>query len=387
MDRVADHFDPIDVALIGAIPLSLTPQSDSLGWHFTKSGKYTVKSGYHTARMAVPTGVAPVVCGPDIASLKASVWKVKCPPKIQHFMWQVLSGCISVTANLRRRGIYCDLECARCGFPLETVNHALFECPPARQAWALSNVPTGTVGFPTASVFANVDHFLGAQNPGAQVVVFPWLMWYIWKARNARVYENEVEKPAEIARLAASESTALYAAQVDEEEGFTDQTRSEPRLVRAGVSLPNVYTGFRCFVDGSWKDTDKFAGVGWVCMSSQDSLPLMGASNFRRSLSPLHAEVEAFVWALRCMIGHDLRDVAFLTDCSDFVKMVSSPAEWPAFSTYLDDIKEDMEEFSSFSLTLIPRNANVLADRLARQVRTQPHVVTYVDCSSPNWLV
>ncbi|CAL9242575.1 unnamed protein product, partial [Arabidopsis halleri] len=55
----------------------------------------------------------------------------------------------------------------------------------------------------------------------------------------------------------------------------------------------------------------------------------MGAANLRRSLSPLHAEFEALLWAMKCMIGADNQEVAFLTDCSDLVKMVSSPTEWP----------------------------------------------------------
>jgi len=53
----------------------------------------------------------------------------------------------------------------------------------------------------------------------------------------------------------------------------------------------------------------------------------MGASNLRRSLSPLHAEVEALLWAMKCMIGADNQDVVFLTNCSMLVKMVSYPIE------------------------------------------------------------
>ncbi|CAL9236451.1 unnamed protein product [Arabidopsis halleri] len=42
----------------------------------------------------------------------------------------------------------------------------------------------------------------------------------------------------------------------------------------------------------------------------------MGAANLRRSLSPLHAEFEALLWAMKCMIGADNQEVAFLTDRS-----------------------------------------------------------------------
>ncbi|XP_010451766.1 PREDICTED: uncharacterized protein LOC104733939 [Camelina sativa] len=337
MDMLNEHFDLLDVALIRAIPLGGNQKDDSFGWHFTKTGLYTVKSGYHTARHDVVRTFAATGSGPEITPLLASVWRVRCPPNIQHFMWQVLSGCISVSANLGRRGIACDLRCVRCGTDMETINHAIFVCPPARQVWALAHVPVGPNFFPTESVYANVDHFLGQQNPGAHVAAFPWLMWFIWKARNACVFDNIIERPEDIVRVAEGEAAAWQQAQLEEDQVTYPiiPGASEIPVRVATASLPLVYSGYRCFIDGSWKAGDLYAGAGWCCTSVQTALPFLGAKNFRRSLSPLHTEVEAFVWAMRCMIGHDFREVAFYTDCSDLVKMVSSPSDWPAFSAML----------------------------------------------------
>ncbi|XP_010513755.1 PREDICTED: uncharacterized protein LOC104789808 [Camelina sativa] len=301
-------------------------------------------------------------------------------------MWQALTGCISVTANLKRRGVACDIGCSRCGAEEETVNHVLFRCPPARQAWALAHVPVGLQNFPTESVYANVDHFLGRNNPGNRVDFFPWLMWYIWKARNAKVFENRDEHPDEVVRLAEGEASSWLQAQMDDGDLEGPPAGSPLSRTPRGntVLLSSVYLGYRCFVDGSWKESDVFSGAGWCCTSVQRESPLLGATNYRRSLSPLHAEVEAFMWAMRCMIGHDIREVTFLTDCSDLVKMVSSPHEWPAFAPYLDDIKMDREEFSSFSLIYVSRNANVRADSLARKARASSHHILFVNDFPPN---
>ncbi|XP_023633877.1 uncharacterized protein LOC111829331 [Capsella rubella] len=386
LERLQEFFSSEDVTIIGAIPLGITMCGDSFGWHFTKTGKYTVKSGYHTARLPDPRATVSQVCGPDIIPLLNKVWKVRCPPKIQHFMWQLLTGCISVSANLSKRGISCDSSCARCGSIEETVNHVIFECPPARQTWALANVHVGPFFFPTASVFANMDYILKIALEGDPEGFCPWLMWYIWKARNAKAFENRDENPMEILQIAMEEAKVWHEAQVDDSGvnmGLIDQERGR----QGGPSnLPSVTEGYRCFVDGSWKQSDKFTGLGWFCQNVKDSTTTMGASNLRRSLSPLHAEVEALVWAMRCMIGHNHRDVTFLTDCSDLVKMVSSPSEWPAFSAYLADIGVDREEFSTFSLCHISRNVNVKADYLARNVRTLPHIVKFVNDCPVNWL-
>jgi len=113
----------------------------------------------------------------------------------------------------------------------------------------------------------------------------------------------------------------------------------------------------------------------------------MGAANLRRSLSPLNTKVEALLWAMKCMIGAGNQEVAFLTECSDLVKMVSSPTEWPAFSAYLEEFQSDKEEFTSFSLSLISRNVNVKADNLAQKVCAEPLHITYVNNFPQDWLV
>ncbi|KAG7583517.1 Ribonuclease H-like superfamily [Arabidopsis suecica] len=185
--------------------------------------------------------------------------------------------------------------------------------------------------------------------------------------------------PAEVLRLAEKEAQLWQSAQIElhnENHGSVNLVNQD--RVRA-ISLETEYSGYRCFVDGSWKESDKFSGTGWFCTSSNGEPPTMGVANLRRSLSPLHAEVEALLWAMKCIIGADNQKVAFFTDCSDLVKMVSSPTEWPAFSVYLEEFQSDKEEFSSFSLSLISRRANVKADNLARNVRTKPLHITYVN--------
>ncbi|XP_023641916.1 uncharacterized protein LOC111831529 [Capsella rubella] len=191
----------------------------------------------------------------------------------------------------------------------------------------------------------------------------------------------------DVVNLANSEARAWQQAQVDDTGQPMASQLSFPRVRGGPPSLRPSLIGYHCFVDGSWKATDAFSGICWFCQHSSGHSTIRGAMNVRRSLSPLHSEVEALVWAVRCMVGHNFRDVVFLTDCSDLVKMVSSPSDWPAFSVYLDDIHIDMEEFSSFSLSLIPRNANVKADFLARKVRTIPLHVKYVNNVPSDWLV
>jgi len=97
--------------------------------------------------------------------------------------------------------------------------------------------------------------------------------------------------------------------------------------------------------------------------------------NLRGSPSSLHTEVEALLWAMKCMIGFNNQDVVFL----DLVEIVSSPTEWRTFSVYLEELQNDKEEFSIFSLSLISHYATLKADNLERKIRTKPHHITYVN--------
>ncbi|XP_010468748.2 PREDICTED: uncharacterized protein LOC104748865 [Camelina sativa] len=326
MAQLTATFLPEDVAIIFAIPLQQPDKPDSLGWHFTKSGKYSVKSGYHILRSHIPATVVPKVIGPDYVPLQAFVWKIRCPPKLRHFMWQVLSGCVAVIANLRKCGISYDPVCGLCGYEEETINHTLFECHPARQVWALSQFPTAQGVFPSTSVLTNLDFLFWRFKDIPSHEIFPWILWYIWKARNDKLFSNLDSNPLALLRLAKDEAQAWFMAQAEAIGLAVDPIFVGQPSGNGGYGVSRPLSSYLCFVDGSWKEKDQFAGRGWFCISPRGDDPTMGAANICRSLSPLHAEIEALIWAMRCMIGADNEYVIFLTDCFDLVKMVSSPA-------------------------------------------------------------
>jgi len=135
MDRLRDLFLSEEITLILGIKPSLNVSSDGYCWTMTKSGNYTVKSGYEVARtLSRPICDHPSQ-GPSVTALKAQAWKLKTTRKIKHFVWQCVSGCLASCQRLFYRHIGRDKGCPRCGAEEETINHLIFECPPARQVW------------------------------------------------------------------------------------------------------------------------------------------------------------------------------------------------------------------------------------------------------------
>ena len=171
--------------------------------------------------------------------------------------------------------------------------------------------------FPMGSLFANMGHIFWRVNPKMEDHQFVWILWYMWKGRNNKVFSNFDIDPRETLNLAELEPILWAETHVI----------NNPRLVHEVHIRPNSgTTGRWCFTDGSWKDNDLFSGQGWF-----NTLPgfdgLLAARNVRECLSPLHAEMETLIWAMECMKNLRQFQVTFATDCFQLVKMVSEPEE------------------------------------------------------------
>ena len=116
-------------------------------------------------------------------------------------------------------------------------------------------------------------------------------------------------------KMAETESKLWAEAQILNDQKLNPQVEA--------TILPSI-PGRWCFTDGSWKENEVFSGQGWYS-TLEGFTGLMGARNVRASLTPLHPEMEALLWAMECMKNLRQFHVTFATNCSQLVKMVSKP--------------------------------------------------------------
>ncbi|XP_048608917.1 uncharacterized protein LOC106394319 [Brassica napus] len=371
------YVHPEDIPLIRSLAISSTHRRDSFCWNFTRSGQYTVKSGYWVAQNLLKLTEEKEVLEPSITKLQAFAWKLKAPTKMCHLMWQLLTGHVAVTRNLVRRNMRCDNYCPRCGEAEETVTHAIFECPPARQVWSLSSTPTCPNIFPVSSVYTNMDYLFWRKNsimePEQDRDPYPWIIWYIWKARNEKLFRGIDRDPLELVRHAESECHAWFEANEVVQAVSQDTINEEPQA----VCLGNI-----CLLDGSWTLSANFSGCGWTLMDSSGNSQLMGTKNFPRRESALHSEVEALRWAMESMLQHSTCQ-SFGTDCKELISMVKDPQAWPSFATELERIETLQICFPDFNITYVPRAQNQTADFLAKTARSFRRELHFVGCSIP----
>ena len=102
---------------------------------------------------------------------------------------------------------------------------------------------------------------------------YPWIIWYIWKVRNDKLFRGIDRDLLELVRYAKSECQAWYNARDTVPVPPHAQTAEETQA----LSLGNI-----CMVDGSWTSTDQFSGIEWVWKDSMGKIQLMGTRNLRR---------------------------------------------------------------------------------------------------------
>lgn len=156
-------------------------------------GKYSVKSGFRTKSLYLDRGPRMITYGPNIKPILAFSWKLKCSPKLRHFIWQVLSETLLVSKNLKAHCIECDLRCSICRAEEETINHVVFYCPPVLQTWAISRISSPPRIFLFFPVFTSLDYLFQRFMKEVDSDCFPWIMWYIWKNINYKIYQNKNE--------------------------------------------------------------------------------------------------------------------------------------------------------------------------------------------------
>ena len=84
---------------------------------------------------------------------------------------------------------------------------------------------------------------------------YPWIIWYIWKNRNDKLFRGIDRDSLELIRYTESECQAWHNAR----EAIHVPPQAHTAEETHALSLGNI-----CMVDGSWTSTTQFSGMEWV---------------------------------------------------------------------------------------------------------------------------
>lgn len=123
------------------------------------------------------------------------------------------------------------------------------------------------------------------------VNILPCCLWFVWKTRNLKVFENKDIAPDITFAIANQEAEAFRAANIH---------NVATTLVTIPQESPPALHRFICQTDGSCTATDSRSGHGWI-LNMDGKVSHLGLKNHRRSTSPLHAEFDTLLWDMHCL--------------------------------------------------------------------------------------
>lgn len=191
-DILNDIFNKRDRNLILSVPLSNRDTVDSLFWRGEENGNYSVRSCYKMMKEHL---------GVTQQEKWTYVWKLNIPPKVKAFLWQACTHNLLSTDNLRRRRVDIPPTCVLCSTENESTLHPFESCTFTRRCWSmvrLSLLPSNGLSFPewVSLNFSKLNDDTCS--------MFVMICWSIWKARNAKIWENE---PPSLQRIVNSAGT------------------------------------------------------------------------------------------------------------------------------------------------------------------------------------
>ncbi|KAG2330579.1 hypothetical protein Bca52824_001759 [Brassica carinata] len=209
---------------------------------------------------------------------------------------------------------------------------------------------------------------------------FPWILWFIWKARNEKVFNGKTILPPDTVQQATREEEEWRVAQVLIDHNPNQETNTQDHeTYESNSHLP------RCQVDASWVKDSTIAGGGCV-FELEPGNYIYGSFGIEQVLSPLHAEFHILLCAMKTALQFGFSSMSFQSDCLQLVKLINEEEEWPSLDSEWNDLDHTRSIFTEFSLSFIARNHNVRANILVKGARSQNSIFSHVNSLIPMWL-
>ncbi|CAA7042047.1 unnamed protein product [Microthlaspi erraticum] len=386
--RVQQVFSQHDAIRVLQLKTNIL-RRDTWVWGFSKNGEYSSRSGYKFLETLQDLDVPASASLPPLEKqLWSDLWKTKTSPKLRHFFWRALSGALAVKERLRSRGIMMDSTCDTCRAGPESICHVLFTCPKAKEVWERSSIPLPPAGFSTNSTFLNLHYLLScSKNKSINANIrlsFPWILWHLWKSRNALFFEH-IHYDAAAIITKVKEDVDIWFQVEDPTPCFaTSSATTQPGDPKWRRPPPN---SVKCNIGASWHRGHFTSGASWI-VRDQSGLALL--SHSRRSYamvsSPTEAELLSFYWAIESLKNLHFREMIFESSLALAKEALLLPDLFPQFRPLLDAIFSLLQTFESWSFVHISGTGNRIANAIANSVMDFNLFQSYVGSNGPVWL-
>lgn len=336
--KVADFIDPLtkewnrvklkkcipeaEVQAVCKIPISCSSFPDRFIWRHTKTGEYTVKSGYAQRRLNLlkVNPALPSCSFTPSGRMWNKLWSIPTAPKVRMFMWKVVRNWVACRENLFRRKCSPNPTCQICNDASESIEHLLFHCPWSKAVWFGSGKAFWVFHNEIRAVDKWMEDILCgclSKETSKEVVgdIFQ-ICWAIWKARNNFVFNSRKPVPEEVIEQARKASMDYLQVVCHQRE----RGLSRPSRLERWSPPPPSAIKFNC--DGAFKSSRSLAAFGIIARDCGGS-----AHVWRCGRTTVSSALSIEAWALRiaCKVAieENYQNVVFESDCKTLISCLT----------------------------------------------------------------
>ena len=134
------------------------------------------------------------------------IWRTSIPQRLRFFLWLATHDRLMTNAFRATRGLTSDPGCKACPHEVETTMHILRDCKYARDVWN-SLRPTGEdATFYSTSLRNWIRQNLSKPSSHFWPILFATAVWWIWRWRNTRCFEDPEFRPLNPSRFIRSKA-------------------------------------------------------------------------------------------------------------------------------------------------------------------------------------
>jgi ribonuclease HI len=297
------------------------------------------------------------------------------------FAWRVATDSLATKKNKWRRTLETNATCDICGTEVEDAFHATVRCSKAR---ALRDSMRKVWTLPNENLFRYsgedwLQHLLDPLNDitKARVIL---LLWRSWHLRNDIIHHKGDETIAKSAIFLQSYLGETYNPTVSSFDAkgkqccdfFVCRDIAEKNNGRGVVSWEAPQHGWvKLNTDGAFCSKDGSGGAGWIIRDSNGVVVAAASVQLNKCSDAEDAEARAVLLGLKSFDISQCPKLIIETDCSAVCKALQDgdSNRSKAFATY-EEAKSIVASFSYVHMRLIRREANAVADALARDARS-----------------
>ncbi|CAL1397370.1 unnamed protein product [Linum trigynum] len=295
------------VEAISQIPLRGNEEVDTIMWHNNKEGNYSVREGYKEWSCAFKEQHGVVGFGEE--SVWKKLWSLQVPPKVRQFMWRFGREILPTGVIVSERNPRWGDRCPFCD-QVETQVHLFSECQWASRICRQFEV----VGcFARRGSGSCYEWFKSMAESEDEASLESWcvLLWYLWKERNAHMF-NGAKLPEEEIPVRTKYFLMDYKQHQHREEVIPTP------VVRNGWRKPTMGRWSVCTDAGVLPTGD--TGLGVVIRDADAKFKYAAAKNIAGKWSSEEVEALAMEMGVQLAYQFQVQEVMLESDCLSVIK-------------------------------------------------------------------